>query len=458
MPRGAHQRTEHAARIAPPGDFREGSFRRKRIASGVYLVIGKRPGARSTETQSIRFDASEFTPTQAREWLARYGYTPIAFEAANPRTGRIEPSMSRDELLGRLSEIEREIPTLKRIVYEAREEAIRLHSREPDNWDGWWKAKTELGEAAGKLEARQIERDRIRALLGQNPDESAARLNDPEAIGYSHALRAVRVALDQLERARGWILNMPRGVPERMSAATVGLSAAGRELESVARAISRQIEETARENPPTNPIPPNPDVGSARLNVTEARAHLREALAALDKPDAGELAPMPNPRGLVQLGLARQLDIEIAEGDGALRRYRWTLADDWRTLTPAGAEELPAGSGRLFLVPPPSSSGTTEPPADSAGVDTFVTWHSFEPREAFAADVPTVAEFGTRLGTARSIVYRSDKWQPGEPLDYEHEFKPSEPPEVRIVGTAEAPRAVLVRGGAFRVTSRGLVD
>jgi len=183
-------------------------------------------------------------------------------------------------------------------------------------------------------------------------------------------------------------------------------------------------------------------------------AHAAVATAIAIAPD---VPPSSNPRGLVQLGGARQLDVTIADGEGKVRRYRWTLADDWRTLAPAGAEALPAGAGRLFLVPPPSSS-SSEPPADSAGVRTFVEWHQFEPREAFSADVPTVSEFSTRLGTARSIVYRSDKWQPGEPLDYEHEFKPSDPPCVFVIGNVEAPRSVLVRGGAFRVTARGLVD
>jgi hypothetical protein len=267
---------------------------------------------------------------------------------------------------------------------------------------------------------------------------------------------------------------------------------------------------------------PNPDGSTARLHVTEAAAHLREALHAIEGAELDEgnpakwsrvhrlvyewpgghrrtirvdatrltvrkarrtldplVAPSggrfvgtgnpseftvpqppytaptppaaePNPRALVQIGLARELQLDTRTG------WKWSIADGWRVLVPAGAEQLAPGAGRIFIVPPPSSTSSA-PPEPSAAAATFAEWHGFDPRRVYAHDVPRCEEFGAPVGGALRIVYRSDKWD-RKPIDYDHSFKASEPPAVSILGTAEAPRAILVRGGVFRTTARGLVD
>lgn len=266
---------------------------------------------------------------------------------------------------------------------------------------------------------------------------------------------------------------------------------------------------------------PNPDGSTARLHVTEAAAHLREALQAIDGAELDEgnpakwsrvhrlvyewpsghrrtirvdatrltvrqarrtldrlVAPSggrfvgtgnpgeftvpqppytaptldaePNPRALVQIGLARELQLDTRTG------WKWSIADGWRVLVPAGAEQLAPGAGRIFIVPPPSSAAASTPEPGAAAA-TFAEWHGFDPRRVYDLDVPRCEEFGPPVGGALRIVYRSDKWD-RRPVDYDHGFKASEPPAVSILGTAEAPRAILVRGGVFRTTARGLVD
>jgi len=64
-------RREHAARqLAPEGFVR---FARKRLAPGVSAILGI--DARGTShVQSLRFDKEQFTPAEARAWLARHGF------------------------------------------------------------------------------------------------------------------------------------------------------------------------------------------------------------------------------------------------------------------------------------------------------------------------------------------------------------------------------------------------
>jgi len=73
---------EHAARLKPPGNFKE--FRRKNdeFGSGVDAIFGiKEQGG--SELQAIRFDKTKFTVPQARQWLESHGHKPILFEPAS---------------------------------------------------------------------------------------------------------------------------------------------------------------------------------------------------------------------------------------------------------------------------------------------------------------------------------------------------------------------------------------
>ena len=72
---------EHAARILDPDAF--DSFRRKNndFAQGIDSIYGLN-GDDPARLQALRFDASRFTVSQAKEWLSDNDYTPLLFEPA----------------------------------------------------------------------------------------------------------------------------------------------------------------------------------------------------------------------------------------------------------------------------------------------------------------------------------------------------------------------------------------
>ncbi len=71
---------EHAARIKQPGLFKDNSFFRRNIESGVDVIVAELKSTGKTTAQSYRFDASKFTPKQAKEWLRKRNITWIKFE------------------------------------------------------------------------------------------------------------------------------------------------------------------------------------------------------------------------------------------------------------------------------------------------------------------------------------------------------------------------------------------
>lgn len=75
---------QHSARMKNPDRFVEGSFRTKKIATGVTIIIGKLKGSDTMTTQAYRFDKSVFTPEQAKEWLKSHSIMAyISFEPAS---------------------------------------------------------------------------------------------------------------------------------------------------------------------------------------------------------------------------------------------------------------------------------------------------------------------------------------------------------------------------------------
>lgn len=71
---------EHAARMVNPGSLEENSFRRKNIAPGVDVILGKKGG--KMVVQAYRFKKSKFTAAGARAWLKKHGIHPRSFHAA----------------------------------------------------------------------------------------------------------------------------------------------------------------------------------------------------------------------------------------------------------------------------------------------------------------------------------------------------------------------------------------
>ena len=72
--------SEHSARLLDPERFEE--FRRDADAFGPGIDALYGLGSDGPELQSIRFDASRYTASEAREWLAEHDYSPIEFEPA----------------------------------------------------------------------------------------------------------------------------------------------------------------------------------------------------------------------------------------------------------------------------------------------------------------------------------------------------------------------------------------
>ena len=72
-------KTEHAARIKSPSGFSD--FRRvPNLDDGVDAIVGIKDG--KSTIQSIRFDKTKFSETQAKKWLEKNRYEAIKFEPA----------------------------------------------------------------------------------------------------------------------------------------------------------------------------------------------------------------------------------------------------------------------------------------------------------------------------------------------------------------------------------------
>lgn len=81
---------EHAARIRQPGDFQKDTFRRKNIADGIDIIIGKLKGESSMTIQAYRFDADVFTASEAKKWLKDHDIKYISFEAASGKDMEVD--------------------------------------------------------------------------------------------------------------------------------------------------------------------------------------------------------------------------------------------------------------------------------------------------------------------------------------------------------------------------------
>jgi hypothetical protein len=74
---------EHAARVRNPDNFQPDSFRRKTIADGIDVILGKLKGDSAMTVQTYRFDRGKFSPEEARNWLKEHDIKYISFEPAS---------------------------------------------------------------------------------------------------------------------------------------------------------------------------------------------------------------------------------------------------------------------------------------------------------------------------------------------------------------------------------------
>lgn len=105
----------------------------------------------------------------------------------------------------------------------------------------------------------------------------------------------------------------------------------------------------------------------------------------------------------------------------------------------------------------PQRSGRRIPtmPEVEDGVRTFRRWHEFDPERVEPIHGPerVIPETLVYLGELIEVVYRSDKWNPGEKKLYSHKTQKPHP----ILATDPEGRHVYIVGGRMKVTSRGLV-
>lgn len=73
---------EHSGRVRSPEDFEKGSFRRKNIANGVDIILGKLKSTGKWATQTYRLKSSVFTKEQAENWLKEHKAGNYSFSKA----------------------------------------------------------------------------------------------------------------------------------------------------------------------------------------------------------------------------------------------------------------------------------------------------------------------------------------------------------------------------------------
>lgn len=74
---------EHSARIKDPKQYDK--FRRKNneFGDGIHVIYGIKTEEDKSEVQSIRFDSSKFTVSEAKKWLKDHNWKYIKFEPAS---------------------------------------------------------------------------------------------------------------------------------------------------------------------------------------------------------------------------------------------------------------------------------------------------------------------------------------------------------------------------------------
>lgn len=96
---------EHAARVRDPGDFQKDSFARKKITTGVQLIIGKLQGQDSTTAQAYRFSIDHFSASEAKAWLKKNDVKYISFEPASKQVSQNKEDEMSEELKKEITEL-----------------------------------------------------------------------------------------------------------------------------------------------------------------------------------------------------------------------------------------------------------------------------------------------------------------------------------------------------------------
>lgn len=199
-------------------------------------------------------------------------------------------------------------------------------------------------------------------------------------------------------------------------------------------------------------IVPTLELARPALALLE-REHIAHTLCL--EPDC-EAAALELPAETVLLGVV--LDMTTERGE--LRTFWEREFAGWVLLTDPGAEDMPEGEAALYLLPADSfERGPLE--GSSAAQRTYRDWHARDAAHGGEIDDPAISPRAFYFcGEARTIGYRSDKWNaPGDAIDYEHDFAERRhvPPHVWADALElELATLIIVRGGTMRVTADGI--
>lgn len=193
--------TEHAARIKDPGDFQEGSFRSKKIDTGIRLIVGRLKGETTATAQAYRFHIDHFTASEAKKWLKDHDIEYISFEPATEekmeikerRTFPVEIRISRDD----------DVPKI--IGHAAIFNEIG---------DGFW-FREKINPGAFK---KSIKADDIRALFNHDPNIILGR-NKAKTLVLKEDDKglAIEIVPPDTQSARDLMVSMERGDISQMS-------------------------------------------------------------------------------------------------------------------------------------------------------------------------------------------------------------------------------------------------
>jgi HK97 family phage major capsid protein/HK97 family phage prohead protease len=168
---------EHAARLTDPEQY--DSLRRENDAggSGIDFIYGIKEG--ESEIQAIRFRSSQYTPAEARAWLAEHDFDPIMFEEAtgDGEAERAEPGdLSEGDFVqwdssggtarGRIEHVMREgtlgVPDTEFSIEASAEDPAALIRIYTEGDEGWEPTETLVGHKFSTL--RKI--DALRSMTG----------------------------------------------------------------------------------------------------------------------------------------------------------------------------------------------------------------------------------------------------------------------------------------------------
>jgi len=458
-------RKYHHATIREPGDFEPGSFRTLIFpeTGGVpaRVIIGRLKGETKTTTQALLFPAY-WTRRRVEEWIDQAGRSALRIEWANP-----EGDSERQRLAGAIARIHRH-------TLEA------LHALEAGDLI---EAEGDIRAAVASSQAAALHLERLRHNPGPGEEYTQPQTHIREALAhlaqadrnvarheYPAALEALGAAAQHVKTARGFLAEAsdvdaarnpchPARNPEAKGTKAPTWNPGHNEGKVdprlrktwLADARARGVPAVEWHHPKVGRILSYPKRGPVHFETWRAK------VAERIKQIGGRVVrwyPLhkkakrnpPPPRQLVRLGDVREVHLESGKG------YRWK-AGEAALLTPPGTEKESRGKGRLIMAPLRAAKPAGGSGPHKTSERTFETWHGKLPtaRKSQIADIPGPDEFSRRIGQVKAIVYSSAKWQK-KPASYIHEFEGPLP--TLYAGPHDS---FEIRGGAFRVTARGIV-